>query len=203
MRTMTGIIHATTVIMLMPPAVVAGHAADSSSVPIEVVTIIAQGPPPFPAPPFPPPGPPPRGREMPGGPGRWWKDSEIVKRLQLSESQLGRIEQTYTDHRLRLVDLRADLEKQELRLRPLLDSDPPDEGKIAAQIDGVTAARGRLEKEFALMLLAIRRVLTGDQWKQLQAVQREREPRGHAGVPLYPPAAPPAYPPPPATFPPR
>ena len=107
---------------------------------------------------------------------------------------MGRIEQAYMEHRLRLVDLRADLEKQELQLQPLLDADPPDQGRIIGQIDAVTAARGRLEKEFALMLLDIRQVLSSDQWKQLQTLQREREPRGHPGPGGFP--RPPGPPPP-------
>jgi Spy/CpxP family protein refolding chaperone len=116
------------------------------------------------------------------GPGAWWKDSETVKQLGLTEAQVGQIEQTFLAHRLRLVDLRADLEKQELNLQPLLDVDRPDETKVAAQIDLITAARGRLEKEHALMLLATRRALSTDQWKRLQALQQERVKGGHGGA---------------------
>ena len=179
--------------VLLAPAVAAGQAPDAL---IEVPPlVVAQGPGPFPGPPPPPPPGAPHGRrEMPGGPGAWWKDSEIVKTLQLSEPQVSRIEQVYLDHRLRLVDLRADLEKQELRLRPLLDADQPDEAKIAAQIDAITAARGRLEKERAMMLLAIRRVLSTEQWKQLQSVHRERGPRRRPGPPGPPPPGPPPPP---------
>ncbi|MBZ5516718.1 MAG: Spy/CpxP family protein refolding chaperone [Acidobacteriia bacterium] len=111
----------------------------------------------------------PRGR----GFGAWWKDSEIVAKLQLSDDQVKRIEETFFSHRLKLIDLRADLEKQELQLRPLLDADQPDEQKVASQIDAITAARGRLEKENAMMMLAIRRVLTVDQWKKLQTLREE------------------------------
>lgn len=73
--------------------------------------------------------------------GTWWKNSEIVSKLQLSDDQVKKIEQTYFNHRLKLVDLRADLEKQELQLRPLLDADQPDEQKVGAQIDLITSAR--------------------------------------------------------------
>ncbi len=118
-------------------------------------------------------GPPPMHRD---GLGAWWKNSEIVSQLQLSDDQVKNIEQAFLEHRLKLVDLRADLEKQELQLGPLLDADRPDEQKVAAQIDRVTSARGRLEKENAMMMLAIRRVLTVDQWKKLQTFRREHGP---------------------------
>jgi Spy/CpxP family protein refolding chaperone len=106
--------------------------------------------------------------------GTWWKNSEIVSNLELSDDQVKRVEQAYLNHRLKLVDLRADLDKQELQLGPLLDADQPDEQKVASQIDLITAARGRLEKENAMMMLAIRRVLTVEQWKKLQSFGERR-----------------------------
>jgi hypothetical protein len=53
-----------------------------------------------------------------------------------------------------------------------------------------------------LMLLAIRQVLSKEQWTQLQTLQREREPRGYPGPggfprPPGPPLPPPALAPPP------
>src|SRR5208337_1966603 len=43
-----------------------------------------------------------------------------------------------------------------------------DEAQVIAQIDKVAQARANLEKSNAQMLLAIRRVLTVDQWKILR-----------------------------------
>jgi periplasmic protein CpxP/Spy len=149
-------------------------------------------------------GPLPPERMVGPNPGVWWKDSEAVKKLALTEAQVGQIEQIFLAHRLRLVDLRADLEKHELNLQPLLDADRPDETKVAAQIDLITAARGRLEKEHALMLLATRRVLSTDQWKRLQALQQERAKGVHGGPPMAPPGGPGSAPGrPPAPPPPR
>jgi len=111
------------------------------------------------------------GREFGPGLGAWWKNSEVVSKLQLSDEQVKKISQTFLDHKLKLIDLQADLEKQELRLQPLLDVDQPDESKVGAQIDLITAARGRLEKENAMMMLAIRSELTVAQWKKLKSLQ--------------------------------
>ena len=115
--------------------------------------------------------------------GKWWKDSNLVHDLAVSDAQVGQMEQIFQDHRLDLIDLRANLEKQEAILEPLIDSDNPDEAKVEAQFDKVAAARANLEKSNARMLLAIRRVLTVDQWKKLQARARERhfEYRGPRG----------------------
>ena len=104
------------------------------------------------------------------GLGAWWKNSEIVSKLQLPEDRVKKIEQSFLDHKLKLIDLQADLEKQELRLQPLLDADHPDEGKVGTQIDLITTARGRLEKENAMLMLAIRSELTVEQWKKLKDI---------------------------------
>ncbi len=109
------------------------------------------------------------GREFGPG-GAWWKNSEIVRKLNLTDEQVKKISQTFLDHKLKLIDLQADLEKQELRLQPLMDVDQPDESKVGAQIDLITAARGKLEKENAMMMLDIRRWLSVEQWKKLKSL---------------------------------
>jgi Spy/CpxP family protein refolding chaperone len=116
-----------------------------------------------------PPAPPP-------DQGRWWKNSETVRELQLSEAQVGQIEETFLENRLKLIDLRAELERQEARLQPLLEPNQPDEAKAGAQIDLVLAARNKLEKANAMMMLSIRRILTFEQWKKLQQTQQRRQP---------------------------
>lgn len=199
MRTLNVVFAA---LLLLFPALAVGQAIPPVAEPlmqnpVEVPPpfFVAQGPPALPPPPGGPQlgpggpighvplGPPQPVRGIGPGPGAWWKESEVVKKLELSEIQVARIEQAYLEHRLRSVDLRADLEKQEIELQPLLEADRPDEAKVAARIDLITTARGKLEKEHAMMLLAIRRVLSVEQWKQLQALQQERGPGGRLGQP--------------------
>lgn len=107
--------------------------------------------------------------------GKWWKNSAVVQKLQLSEAQINQLEQTFLDHRLKLIDLRADVERQEARLQPLIEADQIDEPKAVAQIDAVLAARAKLEKQNTMLMLSIRRVLSVEQWKKLQAMHHERE----------------------------
>ena len=106
--------------------------------------------------------------------GAWWKNSDVVKELQLTDAQVKQIEQTFLDYRLKLIDLRADVERQETKLQPLLEADQPNEQQVNSQVDAVVAARGKLEKTSTMMMLAIRRVLTVDQWKKLQTIEHRR-----------------------------
>lgn len=130
-----------------------------------------------PAPPEGPPPPPPMqrihgpmDRIMHVGPyGRWWSDPDVAQRLGLTADQQKRMDDLFQQSRLKLIDLRAALQKEEAILEPLLAADPPDETKILAQIDRIAQARAELEKSNARMLLGLRSVLTQEQWKQLQA----------------------------------
>ena len=104
------------------------------------------------------------------GPHKWWKDSETVKQLQLSDSQATQIEQAFTDSKMRLIDMVASLQKEELKLETLINADQPNENAVSNQVDQVVQARGKLEKEHAMMMLNIRRLLSLDQWKKLQSI---------------------------------
>ncbi len=122
-----------------------------------------------------------RGSEgMPGG--KWWKDSRIVQAIGLSDQQAQQIEKTFQDHRMQLIDLHANLEKAEAQMEPMMEADQPNEQQVTSQIDKISQARAALEKSNAQMLFAIRRIVTPDQWKKLQA---EGAPRGgvFGGIP--------------------
>jgi Spy/CpxP family protein refolding chaperone len=107
--------------------------------------------------------------------GKWWQDAEIVKQLQISDAQASQLDQIFLDHRMRLIDYGADMQKQDLKLQTLLDDDVPNEAQINTQVDQVLDARGKLEREFTTMNLDLRKVLSLPQWRQLKSI------RGGAG----------------------
>ncbi len=112
-----------------------------------------------------------------------------MKKIGVSDEQVQKIEKIFQDHRLDLIDLHAALEKQEVMLDPLIEADQPDESQVIAQIDKVAQARANLEKSNAQMLLAIRRVLTVEQWKKLRDLPGVATFRARSR--FGPPAAPP------------
>src|SRR5271157_3696525 len=106
---------------------------------------------------------------MERGMGRWWKDPQMVEKLGVTADQQKRMDDIFQQHRLKLIALTAAVETEEVTLEPMMAADLPDEARIVAQIDKVAQARAELEKANARMLLGIRRILTPDQWKKLQA----------------------------------
>jgi Spy/CpxP family protein refolding chaperone len=115
------------------------------------------------------------------GMGKWWKNPQLAKKLALTDDQVKKMESIFQNHRLQLIDLHANLEKQEVILEPMINAEQPDEQQTLAQIDKVAQARAELEKSNARMLFAIRKVLTPEQWKQLQA-ERIARPERHVRI---------------------
>lgn len=113
---------------------------------------------------------------MEGGHGRWWNNPKVVERLKLTDAQRKEFDGILQEHREKLIDLRASLEKAELALDPLIRDDQPNEARILAQIDKVAQARAELEKANARFLLAIRAKLTPEQWKLIEAFRSNRGP---------------------------
>jgi Spy/CpxP family protein refolding chaperone len=111
-------------------------------------------------------------------PGRWWKNAEAVKAVGLNDGQIQKIETIFLASRMKLIDIHASLEKEEIKLEPLLEADNPDENAVFGAIDRIAAARANLEKANTQMAFAILRVLTPEQWKTLRELRRRRDQDG-------------------------
>jgi Spy/CpxP family protein refolding chaperone len=131
--------------------------------------------------------------------GKWWQNSETAKKLQLSDAQIGQLDQIFYEHRVKLIDFGAEMAKQDLKLQTLVDADVPDEGQVSVQVDQVLAARGKLEREYTMMNLDLRKVLSLEQWRQLKSLRgdggmgeriffHQKFGPGSPGVPVPPPS---------------
>lgn len=107
--------------------------------------------------------------------GRWWNNPHMIERLKLTDDQRKAMDQILYEHREKLIDLQANLEKAELAMQPLMSADQPDRAAMEAQIDKVVQARAALERANSLFLLDIRMKLTSDQWKQLRDMRAEMD----------------------------
>jgi Spy/CpxP family protein refolding chaperone len=116
---------------------------------------------------------PPRGVMIHRELGKWWTNSELASKMNLTDNQITQLDTVFYQHRMNLIDYRAELEKQELKLDSLLNSDHPEEGQVNGQLDQVLAARAKLEREFTAMTLDLRRVLSPAQWRQLRSHRPE------------------------------
>src|ERR1035441_3039307 len=61
-----------------------------------------------------------------GPQGMWWRNPMVVQRLTLTPDQVKRMDGIFQVSRLQLIDLRANVQKQEVMLEPLLSANPLD-----------------------------------------------------------------------------
>ena len=127
------------------------------------------------------PGAPPMERSFHGMDHRWWDNPRLSQQIGLTDDQKKKMDDIAQQHRLKLIDLDAALQKQEAIMHPLIEADQPDESKILSQIDAIAQARAELEKDRARMLFSIRQTLTPDQWKKLQTIVHQGPPRMDGG----------------------
>jgi Spy/CpxP family protein refolding chaperone len=106
--------------------------------------------------------------------GQFWNNPNVVKQLSLTDDQRKAMDGIVQDHKMKLIDLHANLERAEVAMGPMMKADMPDQKAIEAQIDKVVMARAELEKANARFLLDIRMQLKPDQWKQLQTLRMDR-----------------------------
>lgn len=101
-------------------------------------------------------------------PGLWWKDQDLMQRLELTQDQQKRIDDLFLQNKVTLIHMHASLDEEQLQLEPMLNANPVDDGRVLAEISKIADMRADLEKANAKMLLQMRGVLTQQQWTRLQ-----------------------------------
>lgn len=102
-------------------------------------------------------------------PGKWWRRPEIVSSLSLSGDQQEKLENVWRASSSDLIDMRAEVEKQNIGLRAELDRPQLDRRAVQAAASRLNAARARLFERELMMLVDMRGVLTDAQWTRMRA----------------------------------
>lgn len=102
----------------------------------------------------------------------WW-DSPLAKDLNLSDAQTTQIRATVKEYRVKLIDLRANLEKAEGEVEDAFNEPSLDQRKANEAIEKLASSRADFTRAISQMSLRLRTVLTPEQWAELQ----KRRPR--------------------------
>ena len=101
-------------------------------------------------------------------PGKWWRRPEIVQQLNLSEEQQNKLETIFRTSSIDLIDLRGEVEKQNIALRGDLDQPQLERGAIRRDAQKLSEARARLFDRELMMLVDMRGVLNDSQWNRMR-----------------------------------
>jgi hypothetical protein len=91
-----------------------------------------------------------------------------AQQLQLSESQVSRLEDLVYETKAQLIDLSATFQKEELRLQQIIRSDEDDISLIKRQLEIVADARVAVQTERLSSWLGAKKILNVDQRKSLK-----------------------------------
>jgi Spy/CpxP family protein refolding chaperone len=106
--------------------------------------------------------------------GKWWDNPETAKRVGITSEQQKKMDEVFQQSRLKLIDLTAALQKEEVVMDGLMQNPQLDDAKILPVADRIAEARAELEKTNVRMLLGIRHVLTPEQWTKVEAEHPDR-----------------------------
>jgi len=106
-------------------------------------------------------------------PGKWWENERLASRIGLTDEQKEEITSLVYDHALKMVDLSAAVKRSELEMANLVRQASFNDDDVRAAFAAFQAARQKLELERFEMLLAVRGVLTTEQWVQIQDIMQD------------------------------
>ncbi len=109
--------------------------------------------------------------------GRWWHVEEIAGQLQLSEDEIRRLDVAYEAARIRMIEIRSQVEIERIKLRSLMEQPDFDENEVMAQHQNQETARRRLSEERFRFLLEVRKIVGHDRFVQLLEIQDEQRKR--------------------------
>ncbi len=113
-----------------------------------------------------------RAQEFNLPPGKWWENERLATHIGLTEAQREQIQTLVYEHAHRMIDLNANIKKAELELANLVANSDFEAAAARSAFAGLQHGRRALESERFEMLLAVRGVLTSEQWQAIQEVRR-------------------------------
>jgi Spy/CpxP family protein refolding chaperone len=108
-------------------------------------------------------------------PGKWWENERLVEHIGLSDEQQEQIGDVVYAHARTMIDLKANVERAGLDLAEVVDRQAFEPDAVRAAYSKFQDARKKLENERFEMLLAVRQVITYEQWQQLQSLRKRMQ----------------------------
>ena len=104
---------------------------------------------------------------------KWWQSDRYKTELMLTADQSKRLEEIFQQALPKLRAQMKTLETAEAELERLVQRG--DDSSVMAQVARVETARGELNTSRTMMLLAMRKLLTSDQWIKFGALHKALE----------------------------
>jgi Spy/CpxP family protein refolding chaperone len=111
------------------------------------------------------------GQTMPNG--KWWKDPGIAKKLNLTSSDVKKLDNLFLKSKRNMIDLKNRVEKEQFEYQNLMESKTLDEAAINRQLQKLERARSDLNEERSRFIVGVRKILGRDRFQRLQQIYAE------------------------------
>jgi len=105
----------------------------------------------------------------------------MAEKLKLTDQQVEQIQEIKLRHDREMIRLKADLKLARLDLKEIMMKAKIDEKAALSKQDNISKVKASIDKTRLQHKLDIRRILTEDQFKQLQKMRMKHGPRGRRG----------------------
>ena len=105
------------------------------------------------------------GQDVP--PGKWWRDPQMIRSLELTPSQISQLEQAYSNSRRQLIQKKSRVETEQFELQNLFDQKALDENAVKSQHFNVEKAREDLSSERLDYIMEVRKIIGHEKYNQL------------------------------------
>ncbi len=101
---------------------------------------------------------------------------EIAEKIGLTDVQRDTLAEIFYSTEEDMISLKSELERQKLKLRRLLSQENPDEKEILKVAERIGEIRKDMKKRELREVLAVRKVLTKEQWNKLRKIRKTPPP---------------------------
>ncbi len=108
------------------------------------------------------------------------RNPKVAEKLNLTAQQKSQLEDINFQHQTKMVDIRHDMQLKMLDMRHELSKDSPSEAALDKLADQMASIRANMMKERFAHMLAVKKVLTPEQWNMVKEhfMQRRGMKRG-------------------------
>jgi len=118
--------------------------------------------------------------------GRWWRDPRVIQQLGLTNPEIDRLEQAYTESRRRLIQSKGALEAERFELETMFGKNKFNETAARQQFERLEQKRAALAESRFQFVVKVRKILGTERFQKLldfyqQGPPRPNPPRRNAG----------------------
>lgn len=109
--------------------------------------------------------------------GRWWRNSNTAKQLNLSKNEVKSLDEAYNASRRRMIQKKSRVESEQFELKNMVERRNFDESAIKAQHRKLEKARSDLASEQFGFVIESRKIIGRDRFQKLVDMQGKSKKR--------------------------